>query len=245
MGNLSLLMRVAVAFAVFLYILWSNTFSQPSSQAVALTASADPHDFGSLAEGCRYIYFDVGSNIGIQVRKLFQPELYPKAKIVRHFDAVFGSPEFRKQKDSGICVFGFEANPKHTPRLKALEKCYNTMGWRVHFFAPGAVGSSDGNISFFSDGPRYEDVAASIYDHGNKGLKVVVPLLDLAKFLKVCVCKLVTLRLYLHLNFCAVACACMFVCVGVCACVFRHEVVCVCACVYICVCMVVCVYVCV
>jgi hypothetical protein len=90
-----------------------------------------------MADGCRYIYFDVGSNIGVQVRKLFQPELYPGAKILPHFEQYFGSPEFRRRNDSGVCAIGFEANPSHAKRLKGLEKCYQEMGWRVHFFAPG------------------------------------------------------------------------------------------------------------
>ena len=35
-------------------------------------------------------YLDVGSNIGVQVRKLFEPELYPDAKeMITLFDELF------------------------------------------------------------------------------------------------------------------------------------------------------------
>ena len=43
-----------------------------------------------LFYGCQHIYLDVGSNTGIQVRKLFQPELYPKGLINPYFDKYFG-----------------------------------------------------------------------------------------------------------------------------------------------------------
>lgn len=142
------------------------------------------YDIAGIADGCRLIYFDVGSNIGVQVRKLFEPEKYPEAKILSHFEQAFGSPDFRRSNYSGICVFGFEANPSHFKHLKRLEDCYQNMGWRVHFF-PAAAGAVDGNVSFYSDdNPNYEEWAASIFDHSNKDHVSVVPMYDLARFLK-------------------------------------------------------------
>ena len=67
-------------------------------------------------DGCYHVYLDVGSNIGIQVRKLFEPHLYPKAKVHKIFDHFFGQAEFREISD--ICVVGFEPNPNHTTYLK-------------------------------------------------------------------------------------------------------------------------------
>ena len=32
-------------------------------------------------DGCRYVYIDVGTNMGIQIRKLFEPHLYPEAEV--------------------------------------------------------------------------------------------------------------------------------------------------------------------
>ena len=139
---------------------------------------------GDRADGCRFIFLDVGSNIGVQIRKLFEPELYPKANILRHFEESFGSPEFRRSEDSDVCAFGFEANPQHFKRLKSLEACYKQKGWRVHFFL-GAAGTADGTISFFGDGNgKLLEWAASIYDFTKGKRESVVPVYDLAHFVK-------------------------------------------------------------
>merc|ERR1711959_94768 len=44
----------------------------------------------SVANGCTQIYLDIGSNVGVQVRKLFEPHLYPEASVLPIFDKVFG-----------------------------------------------------------------------------------------------------------------------------------------------------------
>lgn len=60
-------------------------------------------------------YLDVGTNVGVQIRKLFEPQLYPGAAILRHFDEAFGTSRASLQ---GLCAIGFEPNPLHTPALK-------------------------------------------------------------------------------------------------------------------------------
>ena len=93
-----------------------------------------------VGDGCHHVYLDIGSNIGVQVRKLFEPEKYPRAAVLRKFDQVFGPPAARLANGAqGLCAFGFEANPSHWPRLKEIEKAYSLRGWRVHFF-PSAAG---------------------------------------------------------------------------------------------------------
>ena len=47
----------------------------------------------NFLNGCRHVYLDVGSNVGVQVRKLFQPELYDKAPIIPAFRTNFGDPK--------------------------------------------------------------------------------------------------------------------------------------------------------
>jgi len=42
-----------------------------------------------LADGCWHVYLDVGSNIGVQVRKLFEPQLYPNATFLNVFSTRF------------------------------------------------------------------------------------------------------------------------------------------------------------
>ena len=71
------------------------------------------NSFQSL-DGCYHVYLDVGSNVGVQVRKLFEPSLYPKAPFVTVFDKEFGPVEARKKS---VCAVGFEPNPHHTKRL--------------------------------------------------------------------------------------------------------------------------------
>ena len=44
----------------------------------------------NLLDGCYHVYLDVGSNIGVQVRKLFQPAEYPGAAAIKVFQEAFG-----------------------------------------------------------------------------------------------------------------------------------------------------------
>ena len=70
----------------------------------------------NILDGCRYVYLDVGTNVGIQIRKLFEPDLYPNASIHKVFDQYFGN--INKRTSEGICAVGFEPNPSHTSILK-------------------------------------------------------------------------------------------------------------------------------
>ena len=44
----------------------------------------------NILDGCYHVYLDVGSNTGVQVRKLYQPEHFPNAGIINHFRLAFG-----------------------------------------------------------------------------------------------------------------------------------------------------------
>ena len=72
----------------------------------------------NILDGCRFVYLDVGTNIGVQIRKLFEPELYPTQNVSIHqvFDTYFGSLEQRTK--AGVCAVGFEPNPNHTMYLE-------------------------------------------------------------------------------------------------------------------------------
>ena len=76
---------------------------------------------------------------GIQVRKLFEPELFPDAAgdSIAVFNRFFGSAAERRKS---TCAIGLEMNPTHTSRLKALEAAYAQQGWRTRFFTQTAVG---------------------------------------------------------------------------------------------------------
>jgi len=97
--------------------------------------------------GCSNIFVDVGSNRGTHVRKLFEPSKYPLAPYLKVFDAAFGTAATRTgpSNETGICAFGFEANPRWAPTLLEVEKAYQRAGWRVKLFSPLAV--SDTNNS--------------------------------------------------------------------------------------------------
>jgi len=94
------------------------------------------------------LYLDVGSNIGVQVRKLFNPELYPGANVHTHFLQWFGPKKSRKQK---VCAFAFEPDPSHTKRLLQLEKTYRSNGYCVKVFPETAVGIHDDPVTLYRD----------------------------------------------------------------------------------------------
>ena len=131
-----------------------NTFSFNGSNQVNL-------------DGCYHVYLDVGTHVGIQVfievnqkhfcyinfdllqiRKLFEPRLYPGAPIHSVFDRYFHRNE---ENMPYICVVGFEPNPKHEEWLNHLQSAYGQCGWRTHIFTRGAVSNTEGYTFFYSD----------------------------------------------------------------------------------------------
>ena len=118
------------------------------------TPRTSPVYFGRLHEGCKDVFLDVGANIGVQIRKLFEPELYPAAKMHRKFDKWFGDANPGRRKTT--CVIGFEPNPKHEHRLRKLVKFYVEQGLGVLFFM-AAVSNVNGTAQFMSNNsPRME-----------------------------------------------------------------------------------------
>ena len=113
-------------------------------------------DKTNFLDGCYHVYLDVGSNIGVQVRKLFEPEKYPDASVHSIFNKYFGSIEERRKayaENNGkiVCAVGFEPNSHHTKYLKEVESSYNKCGWNVKFFTQSAVSDHNGMTQFYSD----------------------------------------------------------------------------------------------
>jgi len=141
-------------------------------------------------DGCSSIYLDVGSNVGVQIRKLFEPSKYPRATILPVFEKHFGPIEIRTQPSSetGLCAFGFEANPRQLFRLNEIEKAYNARGWRVKFMAPFIVDIVDGQQMPFNiagSGPGAQaDLGSSITNRSATHDTVNVSTLDFPAFLK-------------------------------------------------------------
>jgi hypothetical protein len=102
----------------------------------------------ALLDGCGHVYVDVGSNIGVQVRKLYEPSRYTDAPVQALFTRHFGAePEQRRR----VCAVGFEPSPKHTPRLRQLERRYGELGYRVTFMSGVAASTAEGEASFYFD----------------------------------------------------------------------------------------------
>ena len=92
---------------------------------------------------CTHAYLDVGTNIGVQLRKLFEPSKYPKSLVLKLFERSFGAAEERCK----VCAFGFEPNPRRRPRLLELMTQLRRAGAPVHVFF-GAASDVDGIASF-------------------------------------------------------------------------------------------------
>ena len=60
----------------------------------------------NILDGCFHVYIDVGTNIGNQIRKLFEPEKYPKAKVHSIFNSKFGNvtERLKKTSDGGAMI---------------------------------------------------------------------------------------------------------------------------------------------
>jgi len=98
-----------------------------------------------LADGCRYVYLDVGANIGVHNRFLFESAKYPiKDGVAVLFDKLF--PQNRNRSD--VCAFAFEPNPALQPRLHSLEQAYAELGWRLTIL-PFAAWLADTDLKFY------------------------------------------------------------------------------------------------
>mmetsp|Transcript_45039 Transcript_45039/g.72494 ORF Transcript_45039/g.72494 Transcript_45039/m.72494 type:complete len:398 (+) Transcript_45039:279-1472(+) len=141
-----------------------------------------------LGNGCAKLFLDVGSNIGIHGRFLFEPELYqPRHLYDNIFDSEFGGN--RTQNREEMCVVAFEPNPRHRKRQQEVATAYARQGWRYRAFY-AAVGGSTWQSSFhntigfyLNDNSRSNDWGFSIKNvHGGNTKKVEVPILDLSRF---------------------------------------------------------------
>lgn len=133
---------------------------------------------------CRHIYLDMGTNKGIQIRKLYEPEKYPNSPILPVYEKYFGSGD---RKD--VCSFGFEPNPDHTNELIKLEDDYKRRGQHAVVFKETVVSNYNGQATLFHDAKKNKkslDLAASIFIF-NRNMStsenVTVGSIDIAMFL--------------------------------------------------------------
>jgi hypothetical protein len=127
-----------------------------SAASSTVHASIAPPWDSSVADGCRHVYLDLGSNVGVQVRKLFEPELYPRSapQSIAVYDSHFGPGAARR---GTTCAFGFEINSLHVPRLRAIEDAYSRRGWRTRFFTQTGVGADFAWVQSATAPPAFEN----------------------------------------------------------------------------------------
>lgn len=125
-----------------------------ASAAAGASAAAAGAAAARAADGCRHVYVDLGTNVGHQINKVYRPHLYKNG--TQHnpsksptVEPIFAA-HFGADRDS-VCSFGFEANPAHTARLRALEAALRSAGHRVTVFTETAVSVADGEVDFFRD----------------------------------------------------------------------------------------------
>jgi len=126
------------------------------------------------------VYVDVGSNVGTQVHKLYQPHICYRAPVQSLF-RVFPSR-------SSVCTLGIEPNPNHAQHLRKVSQGYAARGIYVTFLA-ALASNVDGQALFYHNkdyinGKRHNEwTGGAIKRHGNQA-GVVVRTVDLARLVK-------------------------------------------------------------
>ena len=113
------------AFALSTLAAWVRAAAAGGDPTIDGLVDADTAAIEELfrKHDCRHVYVDMGTNIGVQIRKLYEPRLYRKASILPEFDRIFG-PVPRCH----VCAIGFEPNPHHKKRLKKVEHALRLAG---------------------------------------------------------------------------------------------------------------------
>jgi hypothetical protein len=130
-----------------------------------------------ILKGCSTVYLDVGTNIGVQIRKLHEPEKYPDNPMGAHFKKWFGN-----HPHDEVCTVGFEPNPAHKERLDFLEKCYTTKkGWRTVVLR-AAVWAGEENATVAFKSAKNDSIADDFRFGGEDGVNVTA--LNFAAFVR-------------------------------------------------------------
>lgn len=139
------------------------------------------HEISKLlhTQRCDDIFIDVGTNQGVQIRKLFEPHRYSGAPLLPIFEEFFGAaPRCR------VCALGFEPNPAHSPVLDELEQRLGAAGARVKVLRAG-VSYEHGWLNFThhtSDAPLGVTFSAAGADSELAPLRV--PVVSLVEVLR-------------------------------------------------------------
>jgi uncharacterized membrane protein YgcG len=164
-------------FTMWSIILLKLLFS--TSLVFASLQSTDDLNFN--LDGCRYVFLDIGSNIGMHVRFLYEPQLYVRQVYSRLvFDQRF--PKLRNRTD--VCAVGFEPNAVHIPRLDALHHYYSQWKLNTKWFYAAASNYS-GTVHFAHQGDEIENEWGFRKQHSGdfENSTVAVPVMDVVRFI--------------------------------------------------------------
>lgn len=152
-----------------------------SALAFSIVAGFNFTDNDSTSiDGCRYVYLDVGTNMGMHVRFLYEADNYPKNKFGKEmFDRFF----MKNRHRSDICAFGFEPNAAHVPRLDKLTTYLKKKGMNATFFN-GAVSNVTSTATFYGDEADLNSgVGFSGITRAGQNAKFTVNTIDLSAFI--------------------------------------------------------------
>lgn len=137
---------------------------------------------GFSLNSCRGLYLDLGTNVGTQIRKLYEQEKFPGAKVLNIFSEYYGA--FREN----ICAIGFEPNPQHDEYLQELETNLKCRKFPVKIFTRMAIHTEDGRMTFYRDTKapsKYKEWASSLTNWQNNtdpNSIISVETIDLSSF---------------------------------------------------------------
>lgn len=129
------------------------------------------------------IYLDVGTNVGVQLRKLYNAEQFPNARVLPFFDKTYGLNR------SNVCSLGVEPNPHHAEYLHQLNLYFKRKGYQSLILTNMAVSVKPGRAKFFLDTKSPNEWGASLSkgvwqkNGNNTDIEVNVDLLPLPLFL--------------------------------------------------------------
>lgn len=124
-----------------------------------------------------------GSNVGVQLRKLYNPWQFPDASVHKLFNETFGFDH------AGVCALGIEANPVHTPYLLKLNKYFQQKGYQAIVLTDTAATISTGHATFHLDHGSPVEWGASLSSGAWQGRskqvanEATVSLFDLPSFM--------------------------------------------------------------
>lgn len=118
------------------------------------------------ADGCRAVLVDVGAKRGTTMQMLFEPEKFENASSLPLLERYFGPASMRSKpsNQSGLCAFGFEANPRFVEEHRMIATGYTGRGWQVQFFTPVVASDHDGAEDFYVE---------DLLEPDNEGLSVL------------------------------------------------------------------------